>query len=173
MSPCGKYLIRDMPTNLTLYYLITISISVISILITFTALISLFLYPFNDSFASDLSDKRIEFDFFPEYDIFIIQSILSIRLISVFNFNIRSTLDILYNLLYLVNIDLFEIFIFFYFYRSSFLLYRFLLILVLFGYICYYYLYITYQYFKRVYYFIYYSFFIPIYQCRDKSDKYN
>ena len=71
MPPYNKYLIRNMPTNLTLYYLITISILIISILITFTALISLFLYPFNNSFTSDLSYKKIEIDSFPEYDIFI------------------------------------------------------------------------------------------------------
>ena len=61
-----------MPTNLTLYYLITISILIISILTAFTALISLFLYPFNNSFTSDLSDRKIEIDLFPEYDIFIV-----------------------------------------------------------------------------------------------------
>ena len=72
MPPYGKYLIRDMPTNLTLYYLITISTSIISILTIFIALISLFLYPFNNSFTSDLFDKRIEIDSFPEYDIFIV-----------------------------------------------------------------------------------------------------
>ena len=72
MPPYNKYLIRNMPANLTLYYLITISTSIISILTVFTALISLFLYPFSNSFTSDLSDKRIEIDFFPEYDIFIV-----------------------------------------------------------------------------------------------------
>ena len=71
MSPYNKYLIRDMPTNLTLYHLITISIPITNILTTFIALISLFLYPFNNSFTSDLSDKRTEIDLFPEYDIFI------------------------------------------------------------------------------------------------------
>ena len=72
MPSYNKYLIRDMPANLILYYLITISISIISILIIFTALISLFLYPFYNSFTSDLFDKRIEIDPFPEYDIFIV-----------------------------------------------------------------------------------------------------
>ena len=72
MPPCGKYLIRDMPANLILYYLVTISTSVTSILTVFTALISLFLYPFSNSFTSDLSDRRTEIDPFPEYDIFIV-----------------------------------------------------------------------------------------------------
>ena len=116
MPPCGKYLIRNMPTNLTLYYLITISTSIISILITFIALISLSLCSFNNSFTSDLSDRRTEIDFFIEYDIFIVfivQGIFSIRLISVFNFNIRSAFGILSDPLYLINMNLFEIFIFF------------------------------------------------------------
>ena len=115
----NKYLIRDMPTNLTLYYLVTISIFVISIFIVFIALISLSLYPFNNSFAFDLSDKRTEIDLFSEYDIFIIftvQNALSIRLIFVFNSNTRSIFDILFNLPYLINISLFEISIFFIFF---------------------------------------------------------
>ena len=149
MSPYNKYLIRGIPTNLTLYYLITISISIINILIVFTALISLSLYPFNNSFTSDLSDKRTEIDPFPEYDIFIVFTVWStpsIRLISIFNSSIRSASGILSNPPYLVNMNLFEIFIFliFFFYRPFFLLYRFLLVLVLFGCICYYHLYITY-----------------------------
>ena len=72
MPPCNKYLIRDMPTNLILYYLMTISISITSILTAFTALINLFLYPFNNSFTFDLSDKKTEIDLFSEYDIFIV-----------------------------------------------------------------------------------------------------
>ena len=72
MPPCGKYLVKDMPTNLALYYLVTIAIPVTNILTIFIVLISLFLYPFSNSFASDLSDKRIEIDSFPEYDIFIV-----------------------------------------------------------------------------------------------------
>ena len=132
-----------MPTNLILYYLITISIFKINILTAFIALISLFLYPFSNSFTSDLSDKKTEIDPFPEYNTFIafiVENIFSIRLIFIFNFNIRSAFDILSDPLYLININLFEIFIFFIF----FLLYRFLLILVLFGCIYHYYLYITY-----------------------------
>ena len=72
MPPCNKYPISGISTNLTLYYLITISIPITSILTTFTALISLFLYPFNNSFAFDLSDRRTEIDFFLEYDIFVV-----------------------------------------------------------------------------------------------------
>ena len=72
MPPYNRYLIRGMPANLTLYYLVTISTPIINILTIFIALISLFLYPFNNSFTSDLSDKRIEIDSFPEYDIFIV-----------------------------------------------------------------------------------------------------
>ena len=108
-----------MPTNLTLYYLMTISTSIISILTVFTALISLFLYSFNNSFTSDLSDKRIEIDPFSEYDIFIVfivWNIFSIRLISVFNSSIRSAFGILSDPSYLININLFEVFIFFIFF---------------------------------------------------------
>ena len=105
-----------MLTNLTLYYLITISISIINILTVFTALISLFLYSFNNSFTFHLSNKRIEIDSFPEYDIFIVFTvwgIFSMRLISIFNSNIRFIFDILSNPPYLININLFEVFIFF------------------------------------------------------------
>ena len=105
-----------MPINLILYYLITISIFIISILTVFTVLISLSLYSFSNSFTSDLFDKRIEIDSFFEYDIFIVfivWSIFSIRLIFVFNFSIRSVFDILSNPPYLLNINLFEISIFF------------------------------------------------------------
>ena len=119
MSPYNKYLIRNMPTNLTLYYLITISTFIISILTVFTALISLFLYPFNNSFTSDLSDKRIEIDSFSEYDIFIVFIVwgtFSIRLIFMFNSSIRSVSGILSNPPYLINMNLFEVFIFFIFF---------------------------------------------------------
>ena len=61
-----------MPTNLTLYYLITISTFITNILTMFIVLISLSLYPFNNLFTSDLSDKRTEIDPFFEYDIFIV-----------------------------------------------------------------------------------------------------
>ena len=72
MPSYNKYLIRNIPINLILYYLKTISTFVISILIAFIVLISLFLYSFNNSFAFDLSDKRIEIDSFFKYDIFIV-----------------------------------------------------------------------------------------------------
>ena len=72
MPPYNRYLIKSMPINLTLYYLITISIFITNILTVFIALISLSLYPFNNSFTSDLSDRRIEIDSFFEYDIFIV-----------------------------------------------------------------------------------------------------
>ena len=111
-----------MPANLTLYYLITISIFIINILTVFTALISLSLYPFNNSFASDLSDKKIEIDLFPEYDIFIvftIWSIPSIRLIFMFNSSIRSASGILSDPPCLININLFEVFVFFIFFLST------------------------------------------------------
>ena len=116
MPPCNKYLIRGIPTNLNLYYLITISIFIINILTAFIALISLFLCPFSNSFTSDLSDRKIEIDSFSEYDIFIVFIVwgtLSIRLISIFNSSIRSTSDILSNPLYLININLFEVSVFF------------------------------------------------------------
>ena len=110
-----------MPTNLTLYYLITISIPITSILTIFTVLINLFLYSFNNSFTFNLSDKKTEIDSFPEYDIFIVFIVwdtFSIRLISIFNSSIRSAFDILSNPPYLVNINLFEISVFFIFFLS-------------------------------------------------------
>ena len=100
----------------------TISTFIINILTIFTVLISLFLCPFNNSFTFDLSDKRIEIDLFPEYDIFIVfivWGIPSMRLIFIFNFNIRSIFDILSNPPYLVNINLFEISVFFIFFLST------------------------------------------------------
>ena len=72
MSSYSRYLIRGMPANLILCYLMTISTSITSILTVFIALISLFLYPFSNSFASDLSDRKTEIDPFFEYDIFIV-----------------------------------------------------------------------------------------------------
>ena len=116
MPPYNRYLIRDMPTNLILYYLITILISIINILTVFITLISLFLYPFNNSFTSDLFDKRTEIDFFPEYDIFIVFTVWgtpSMRLISMFNSSIRSVSGILSDLSYLINMNLFEVSVFF------------------------------------------------------------
>ena len=52
-----------MPTNLILYYLITILILVTNIFIILTTLISLFRYLFNSSYASVLSEKRIKIVF--------------------------------------------------------------------------------------------------------------
>ena len=115
MPSYSRYLIKNMPANLTLYYLTTISISITNILTTFTALISLFLYPFNNSFTSDLSDKRTKIDPFPEYDIFIVfivQGIFSMRLIFIFNFIIKFIFDILSDPPYLVNMNLFEVSVF-------------------------------------------------------------
>ena len=119
MPPCNRYLIRNIPTNLTLYYLMTISTSIINILIIFIALISLFLYSFSNSFTSDLSDKKIEIDLFFKYDIFIVfivQNTPSIRLISIFNSSIRSASGILSDPFCLVNMNLFEISVFFTFF---------------------------------------------------------
>ena len=116
MHSYNKYLIKDMPANLILYYLITISTFITNILIIFTALISLSLYSLNNSFTSNLSDKRTEIDSFFEYDIFIVFTVwntFSIRLISVFNSSIRSAFDILSDPPYLINMNLFEIFVFF------------------------------------------------------------
>ena len=108
-----------MPANLILYYLVTISTSIISISTIFTALISLSLCPFNNSFTSDLSDRRTEIDPFFEYDIFIVFIVwgtFSMRLIFIFNSSIRSAFGILSDSPYLVNMNLFEVFIFFIFF---------------------------------------------------------
>ena len=110
MFPYNRYLISDISTNLTLYYLVTISIFITNILIIFTTLISLFLYSFSNSFASDLSDKKMEID---SFIVFTVWDIPSIRLISVFNSNIRSAFGILSDPPYLININLFEISAFF------------------------------------------------------------
>ena len=72
MPPYNRYLIRNMFINLILYYLITISTFITNILTVFTALISLSLYPFNNSFTSDLSDRKTEIDPFLEYNVFIV-----------------------------------------------------------------------------------------------------
>ena len=116
MPSYSRYLVRSIPANLILCYLITISIFITSISTAFTALISLFLCPFSNSFTSDLSDRRIEIDSFSEYDIFIVFTvwgIFSMRLISIFNSSIRSTSDILSDPPYLVNMNLFEVSVFF------------------------------------------------------------
>ena len=115
MSSYGKYLSSDIPANLTLYYLMTIFIFVISISIAFIALINLSRYLINSLFTSDLSDSRIEIASFSEYNIFIVftdYSTLFSRLISVFNFSIKSFSDILSTSPCLINMSLFETFIF-------------------------------------------------------------
>ena len=105
-----------MPTNLTLYYLITILIPVTSIFTVLTILISLFRYLFSSSYASALSERRIKIAFFIEYDIliaFINYGTSLMRLISIFNSSIRFVFNILFNLPYFMNINLFTIFVFF------------------------------------------------------------
>ena len=95
-----------------------ILVSVISIFTALTILISLFRYLFSSSYASILSKKRIKIIFFIKYDILIVftnYSTLLIRLISIFNSNIRSTSNILFDFFYFININLFTIFFFFIF----------------------------------------------------------
>ena len=107
-----------MPTNLILYYLVTILALVISIFTALTTLISLFRYLFSSSYAFVLSEKRTKIVFFIEYDILIVFincGTLLIRLISMFNSSIRSIFSILFDFPYLVNINLFTIFVFFVF----------------------------------------------------------
>ena len=111
MPPYGKYLISGISANLTLYYLITISIFVISISTALTVLINLSRYLINSLFTSDLFDSRIEIIFFFEYDIFIVFidcGTSSSRLIFIFNSSIRSFFDILFAFSCLVNMSLFE-----------------------------------------------------------------
>ena len=116
MFSYNKYLYNDIPTNLTLYYLITILIPVISIFIALITLISLFRCLFSSSYSSALSKKRIKIVFFIEYDILIVfinYSISLIRLISIFNCSIRSVFSILFDPPYFININLFTISAFF------------------------------------------------------------
>ena len=116
MPSYNKYLYNDMPVNLILYYLITILAFVISIFTVLTTLISLFRCLFSSSCASVLSKKRIKIVFFIEYDIliaFINYDTPLIRLISIFNSSIRFAFNILFDLPYFININLFTIFAFF------------------------------------------------------------
>ena len=116
MPPYNKYLYNDMSINLILYYLITILAPVINIFTALTILISLSRYLFNSSCASILSKKKIKIVFFIEYDILIVfinYGTPLIRLISMFNSNIRFVFSILFNLPYLININLFTISAFF------------------------------------------------------------
>ena len=118
MPSYNKYLYNGMFTNLILYYLITISALVISTFIVLTALISLFRYLFNSSYASILFEKRTEIASFIEYDILIVfinYDILLIRLISIFNSSIRSVSGILFDFPYFINMNLFTISVFFIF----------------------------------------------------------
>ena len=107
-----------MPATLILYYLITILVSVTSIFTVLTTLISLFRCLFSSSYASILFDKRTKIVFFIEYDILIVftnYDTFLIRLISIFNSSIRSIFSILFDLSYLINMNLFTIFFFFVF----------------------------------------------------------
>ena len=139
-----------MPANLTLYYLITILIFVINIFTVLITLISLFRYLFSSSYASVLSEKRIEIAPFIEYDILIVfinYGTSLIRLISMFNSSIRSASSILFDSFYFINMNLFTIFIFFIFILSIvlfFSLYYFLLILIPLGILCRRYFYVIY-----------------------------
>ena len=115
MPSYGKYLNNNIPANLTLYYLMITFIFVINISTVLIALINLFRYLINSLFTSDLSDSRIKIASFFEYNIFIVfidYSIFLSRLISVFNFSIRSFFDILSISLYLINMSLLKTFIF-------------------------------------------------------------
>ena len=116
MPSYNKYLYNGMPVNLTLYYLITTLVLVINIFIALPILISLSRCLFSSSYASALSKKRTKIIFFIEYDILIVftnYGTLLIRLISIFNSNIRSVFNILFDFSYLININLFTISAFF------------------------------------------------------------
>ena len=115
MPSYDKYLINNIPANLTLCYLVTIFIFVINIFIVLIALINLFRCLINSLFTSDLSDNKIEVAFFFEYDILIVfidYSIFFSRLIFVFNFSIRSFFGILFVSLCFINMSLLEISVF-------------------------------------------------------------
>ena len=121
MSPYNKYLYNDISTNLTLYYLITTLAPVTSISTALIILVNLSRYLFSSSYASVLSKKGIKIIFFIEYDILIVftnYAILLIRLISMFNFSIRSVSSILFDFFYFININLFTISAFFIFILS-------------------------------------------------------
>ena len=139
-----------MPTNLILYYLVTTLAPVTNISTVLIILISLFRYLFSSSYASTLSKRRIKIAFFIEYDILIVftnYNTFLIRLISIFNSSIRSVFNILFDLPYFININLFTISVFFYlysFYRPFFFLDYFLLILILLGILCRRYFYVIY-----------------------------
>ena len=166
MPPYNKYLYHDILINFILYYLITILIFITNIFTALTILISLFRYLFNSSYASVLSKRRIEIVSFIEYDILIVFTncdIFLIRLIFMFNFSIRSVSNILFDFPYFINMNLFTIFVFFIFilFIVLFFLNYFLLILVLLEILYHRYFYVVYWRFRRVYYLIRSSFFVP------------
>ena len=101
-----------MPINLILCYLVTTLVLITNIFTVLTILISLFRCLFSSSCASILSDRKIKIVFFIEYDILIVfinYNILLIRLISMFNSNIRFASNILFDFPYFININLFTI----------------------------------------------------------------
>ena len=84
--------------------------------IVLTILINLFRYLFSSSYASTLSKKGTKIVLFIEYDIlmsFTNYGTPLIRLIFIFNSSIRSTSNILFDSPYLININLFTIFVFY------------------------------------------------------------
>ena len=116
MLPCYRYLYSNIPTNLILYYLVTISAPVTNTSTILTILISLFRYLFINSFTSDLSDRNTEIAPFPKYNIFIAFTDLGTpfrRLISIFNSNIRFFSGILSVSPCLINMNRFDISILF------------------------------------------------------------
>ena len=165
MLSYNKYLYNDISINLILYYLITILALVTSIFTVLTILINLFRCLFSSSCASTLSKKRIKIAFFIEYDILIIFTNYGtplIRLISIFNSNIRSVSNILFDFSYFINVNLFTISAFFIsilfivlsffrlFFINSNLIRSFMSSLF----------YVIYWRLRRVYYFIHFSFFV-------------
>ena len=119
MFSCYKYLYNNIFVNLILYYLITTSAFITNTLTILIILINLFQYLFINSFTSDLFDRNTEIAFFSEYNIFIVFTDLGTpfkRLISIFNSNIRSSFGILSISFYFMNINRFDISIFFTFF---------------------------------------------------------
>ena len=121
MPPCYKYLYNSIFTNLILCYLITTLALITNTSTILTTLISLSRYLFTNSFTSDLSDRNTKIASFPKYNIFIVFTDLGTpfrRLISIFNSNIKSFSDILSISFYFININRFDISIFFIFFFS-------------------------------------------------------
>ena len=116
MPPYYRYLYNNILTNLTLYYLIITSAPITNTSTVLTTLISLSRYLFTNSFTSKLSDRNTEIAFFPKYNTFIAFTDLGIsfrRLISIFNFNIKSFSGILSISLCLINMNRLDISILF------------------------------------------------------------